>query len=90
MYNSPSYVQRFVEDFEIVITATGEELYDYFLIQNSNGAIQDTPEYTNIENGMGILSSRSEASRTIEVAVHAINTLISDYPEWGFKKLPGQ
>lgn len=90
MYNSPSYVQRFVEDFEIVITATGEELYDYFLIQNSNGAIQDTPEYTNIENGMGILSSRSEASRTIEVAVHTINTLISDYPEWGFKKLPGQ
>lgn len=90
MYNSPNYVERFVDGFEIVITATGEELYNYILIQNSNGAIQDTPEYTNIENGMGILSSRSETSRTIEVAGHTINTLISDYPEWGFKKLLGQ
>lgn len=90
MYNSPSYVQRFVDGFEIVITATGEELYNYFLIQNSNGAIQDTPEYTNIENGMGILSSRSESRRTIEVMGQTINTLVSDYPEWGFKKMPGQ
>ncbi len=90
MYNSPSYVQRFVGDFEIVITATGEELYKYFLIQNSGSAIQDTPEYTNIENGMGILSSRSVAHRTVEVSSHSINTLISDYPEWGFVKLPGQ
>lgn len=90
MYNSPSYVQRFVDGFEIVITATGEELYNYFLIQNSNGAIQDTPEYTNIENGMGILSSRSESSRIVEVMGQTINTLVSDYPEWGFKKMPGQ
>ncbi|MBQ2907246.1 MAG: DUF4249 family protein [Bacteroidales bacterium] len=90
IYNSPSYVQRFVEDFEIVITATGEELYRYFLIQNSGSAIQDTPEYTNIENGVGILSSRSATRRTIDVSTHSINTLISDYPEWGFKKLPGQ
>lgn len=90
MYNSPSYVKRFIEDFEIVITATGEELYRYFLIQNSGSAIQDTPEYTNIENGVGILSSRSVARRSVDVSSHSINTLISDYPEWGFEKLPGQ
>ena len=82
--NSPAYVKRFVEDFEIVITATGEELYNYILIQNSTGAIQDTPEYTNVENGMGIFSSRSECRQRIEVNGRTINTLVNDYPEWGF------
>lgn len=90
MHNSPDYVQRFIEDFEIVITATGEELYNYFLIQNSGSAVQDTPEYTNIENGMGILSSRSEDHRNVEISGQTINTLVKDYPEWGFVKLPGQ
>lgn len=87
---SSTYVQRFVDDFEIVISATGEELYNYILIQNSTGAIQDTPEYTNVENGIGIFSSRSECHHFIEVHGRTINTLIRDYPEWGFQKLPGQ
>ncbi len=85
--NSPSFVQRFVDGFEIVITATGEELYNYILIQNSSSAIQDTPEYTNVENGMGILSSRSIGRRMVDVSDISINTLIREYPEWGFKKL---
>ena len=85
--NSPDFVQRFVDCFEIVITATGEELYNYILIQNSGSAIQDTPEYTNIENGMGIFSSRSVCSKKVKVNDITINTLIRDYPEWGFKKI---
>ncbi|MBR5603494.1 MAG: DUF4249 family protein [Bacteroidales bacterium] len=85
--NSPDWVQRFVKGFEIVVTATGDELYNYILIQNSTGAIQDTPEYTNIENGMGIFSSRSQCSHTVKVSDHTINTLIRDYPQWGFVKV---
>lgn len=85
--NSPDWVQRFVKGFEIVITATGEELYNYILIQNSTGAIQDTPEYTNIENGMGIWSSRSQCRKMFEVNDLTINTLIRDYPQWGFIKV---
>lgn len=85
--NSPTYVQRFVEGFEIVITATGDELYNYILIQNSNSAIQDTPDYTNIENGIGILSSRSVCSKLFPINEHTINTLIRDYPEWGFTRI---
>jgi hypothetical protein len=85
--NSPDWVQRFVKGFEIVITATGEELYNYMLVQNSSGAIQDTPEFTNIENGMGIWSSRSQCSKMIEVSEMTINTLIRDYPQWGFVKV---
>lgn len=85
--NSPDFVGRIVEGFEIVVTSTGEELYNYILIQNSGSAIQDTPEYTNIENGMGILSSRSECRKMFPVSDITINTLEKDYPQWGFMRM---
>ena len=85
--NSPDWVQRFVKGFEIVITATGEELYNYILIQNSGSAIMDTPEFTNIENGVGIFSSRSVCRKKLNVIDHSVNTLIREYPEWGFEKV---
>lgn len=85
--NSPDYVQRFAGDFEIVVTSTGDELYNYILIQNSGSAIQDTPEYTNIENGMGIFSSRAVCRVMIPLAEQTIITLIEDYPEWGFVRV---
>ena len=85
--NTETYTQRFVDGFEIVITSTGDELYNYILIQNSGSAIMDTPEYTNIENGVGIFSSRSVCVKKIPVSDHTINTLIREYPQWGFVKV---
>lgn len=82
--NTSTYTRRFVDCFEIVITSTGDELYNYILIQNSGSAIQDTPEYTNIDNGLGIFSSRSVCSKKISVNEMTINRLI-DY-DWGFEK----
>ena len=76
--------------FEVVVTATGEELYNYMLIQNSGSAIMDTPEYTNINNGVGIFSSRSVCRKKVDVNGNSINALIRNYPQWGFEKLPGQ
>lgn len=87
--NTYTYTQRFVDCFEIVVTATGDELYNYILIQNSGSAIMDTPEYTNIDNGLGILSSRSACAQKFAVGGFTINTLVHDYPEWGFKKVVG-
>ena len=87
--NTSTYTRRFVDCFEIVITSTGDELYNYILIQNSNSAIMDTPEYTNIHNGLGIFSSRSICSKKFAVNDHTINTLIREYPEWGFEKVYG-
>ena len=87
--NTYTYTQRFVDCFEIVVTATGDELYNYILIQNSGSAIMDTPEYTNIENGLGIFSSRSVCTKKVAVNDLTINTLVRDYPEWGFKKVVG-
>ena len=82
--NSPAFVQRFYENFEIRVSAIGEELYNYYIVANSTSAIQDTPNYTNIENGMGIMSSRVSKS-----SLHRINQLSrqkieEDFPEYGF------
>ena len=87
--NTEVYTRRFVDCFEIIVTSTGEELHNYILIQNSGSAIMDTPEYTNIENGIGIFSSRSVCTKKIAVSEHSINTLIREYPEWNFEKIVG-
>lgn len=87
--NTDTYTRRFVDCFEVVVTATGDELYNYILIQNSGSAIMDTPEFTNINNGYGILSSRSVCSKKFAVNDHTINTLVKDYPQWGFEKVLG-
>lgn len=87
--NTSTYTRRFVDCFEIVITSTGDELYNYILIQNSGSAIMDTPEYTNIENGVGIFSSRAVCRKKFEVNDHSVNTLIREHPEWGFEKVYG-
>lgn len=66
--NSPVGVRRWFDKFEFRISAIGEELYNYYLISNSTSAIQDVPNYTNVENGMGIMSSRISKS-----SFHTIN-----------------
>ncbi len=66
--NSPIGVQRWFEKFEFRISAVGEELYNYYIIANSTSAIQDVPNYSNVENGMGIMSSRISKS-----SYHLIN-----------------
>ena len=84
--NTSTYTRRFVDCFEIVITSTGDELYNYILIQNSGSAIMDTPEFTNIENGVGIFSSRAVCRKKFKVNELSVNTLIREHPEWGFEK----
>lgn len=54
-------VQRKIPDGEIriILTAGGEELATYAEVANpSSGLIQDKPEYTNVENGLGVFSCR--------------------------------
>lgn len=56
-----SAVKRFVKDvyIDIIINAGGEELNMYMdVTRPSSGIVQEKPEYTNIENGIGIFSCR--------------------------------
>jgi hypothetical protein len=50
---------------EFIVTAGGEE-YDTYLRVNgpSFSLVQDRPEYTNVENGFGLLSSRYITTKT--------------------------
>lgn len=81
--NSPYGVQRWLMPFEIRITAYGEELYKYFIINNATSLIQEVPNYTNIENGIGLMSSRTIVS-TFHVIEQVCRKRISyNYP-YGF------
>lgn len=45
---------------DITLMAAGQNLSTYILLnQNSNSLVTDRPEFSNIDNGIGILSSRS-------------------------------
>ena len=45
---------------DVSLLSAGEDLSTYIMLnENSNSIVLDRPEYSNIENGIGILSSRS-------------------------------
>ena len=59
--NDPHPNDNQSHDFDIFIRLAGDELFEYIDINNpiNSGALQDKPVYTNINNGLGVLSSRS-------------------------------
>ena len=82
--NSPQGVQRKIKKVRYEITAIGEELYNYLIINNSSSAIQDTPEYTNIENGIGLMSARVTHSRKVIINEVSRKKIVEDFPGYGF------
>lgn len=82
--NSPVGVRRWFEKFEFTITAVGEDLYNYYLITNSSSAIQDVPNYSNVENGMGIMSARITKIQMNRIAEKTRKKIIEKYPEYNF------
>ena len=83
--NSPIGVQRFFGEFEIKISAAGEELYNYYLVTNSTSAIQDVPNYTNVENGVGIMSSRVAKNKPYGIEITSRRYVVELFPEYGFE-----
>ena len=82
--NSPYGVRRYFEDFEIKISAIGEELYNYYIITNSTSAIQDVPNYTNVDNGYGLVSSRVAKSTFHKINQTSRQKIADDFPQYGF------
>ena len=82
--NSPAGVKRWCESFEFRVTGIGEELYNYYLVTNSTSAIQDIPNYSNVTNGMGIMSARGDISKVLPISILTIRNIISKYPQYGF------
>ena len=82
--NSPAGVQRWFEKFEFQISAIGEDLYNYYLVANSTSAIQDVPNFSNIDNGMGIMSARITKTRALELSVKTKNDIHNRFENYGF------
>jgi hypothetical protein len=64
-------VTRYFDEnpIEIVIAAGGEELYNYIQINAQAGGLsQSIPDYTNINGGYGVFSSRINKSRTAKIS----------------------
>lgn len=85
--NSPVGVKRWIEKFEIRITAIGDVLYNYYVITNSTSAIQDVPNYSNVENGKGIMSTRITKVSKNRVEARTREKLQNDY-HFGFIYIP--
>ncbi|MCB9186322.1 MAG: hypothetical protein H6601_06195 [Flavobacteriales bacterium] len=68
------------QDFDIIVRMGGEELFNYIDINdpNNSGVLQDKPVYTNINNGLGVFSSRTEIDFTnlIYMSTESYNELI--------------
>lgn len=55
---------RFTGNVDFIVVAGGTELNTYMEVNEpSNSIIQDRPEYTNVENGLGIFSARTIATK---------------------------
>jgi len=58
-------LSRYTGLTEFIVEAGGSELHTYMEVNGpSNSIIQDRPQYSNIENGVGIFSSRTYAVKT--------------------------
>lgn len=57
---------RLFENMDLFITGAGEEFFQFIRVSRANTGItsaQSTPTYTNVEGGLGIVSSRYTAER---------------------------
>lgn len=88
--NSPYGVKRWFDKFEFRIFAIGEDLYNYNLIANSNSAIQDVPNYTNVTNGNGIVSARVAKSKFVTIMENTRVQICTDNEQFGFINDPNR
>ena len=81
--NSPYGVQRWLDPFEFKIYVYGEELYNYFIINNATSAIQEVPNYSNVNNGIGLMSSRTTVSAFYVIEQVCRKRITENFP-YGF------
>ena len=80
-------VQRvfFEPSVEIEVTAGGYELYNYIMVNGSNNSIvQNIPDYTNINGGYGVLSSRTKISKRVRMSAQTVLDLYKH--SWNFRQ----
>lgn len=77
-------VDRIMGDFNIKIAAGGNELYNYIEVNApSSSFAQNVSDYSNINGGFGVLSSRINISKKVNLSANTQTALIE---KWGFKQ----
>ena len=81
--NSPYGVQRWLEPFEFRLDVYGKELFEYFVANNSPSVIPEIPNYSNVDNGIGLVSSRTTVSKFYVIEQICRKRITYNYP-YGF------
>lgn len=77
---------RYIGKFYITLTAGGSELYNYIEVNSPSGSIsQNIPDYTNINGGFGIFSSRITIKKEVTLSRNTKVTLLN-ISGWGFEQ----
>ena len=74
------------KSFVISLAAGGEELYNYIKInQGAGGLSQSVPDYTNINGGYGVFSSRLNIEKHVRLSARTQSDLIG-VSDWNFSQ----
>ena len=87
--NDVHNVERFIGNFELHVTAGGEELYNYVQINAPSESLSQTvPDYTNIKGGFGVFSSRVNVENILSprLGISAITKTELLNMDWGFRE----
>lgn len=77
---------RYMGDFYITLTAGGSELYNYIEVNSPSGSIsQNVPDYTNINGGFGIFSSRVTIKKEVQLS-SPTKVKLKSVSGWGFEQ----
>jgi hypothetical protein len=77
-YNIPvdMTLERQFKSFRFIYSAGGQEIYYYIHVnQPSIGIIQKKPEYSNIENGYGVFSSRNQNIYSVRLSTQSLDSM---------------
>ncbi len=82
--NNPEFERYFDEQpLDIMLAAGGDELYNYIQVNSVSGYSQTVPDYTNINGGYGVFSSRINLLRKARISARAESDLYGK-TSWGF------
>ena len=77
--------ERYTNKVDFIIAVAADELNTYMEVNEpSNSIVQERPEFSNINGGIGLFSSRFKNMRTKRIALVTIATIKSDLPELKF------
>lgn len=83
--DNPLNVQRWAGPVDVVINTAAPDLNTYIEVNEpTNSIIQEVPEFTNIENGVGVFSSRYVNTKRLLLSVGSELKLVEEY-DLGFR-----